>query len=209
MDRRRMVLSLSLAGASFLTGATAPDAAQPKAVDIHAILDDPRAPVGGNPDGDVTIVAFVDYNCPYCKRSEPDLQRLVSRDGRIKLIYKDWPILARSSVVAARLALAAKSQGKYEAAHAALMALRGPKGSEAAMRDAVAAAGVDMTRLDRDLKTHKAEIAALLKRNAGQADALGLQGTPVYLIGPYLVEAALDYDAFSDVVTKFRSQIGK
>ncbi len=81
VDRRRFLSALSLAGASFLAGRAGSEAAQSNAVDIHAILDDPGAPVGGNPDGDVTIVAFVDYNCPYCKRSEPDLQRLVSSNG--------------------------------------------------------------------------------------------------------------------------------
>ncbi len=214
MDRRRFLSASSLAGASFLTGATAGSeagraAAPSNGVDAHAILDDPDAPVGGNPNGDVTIVAFVDYNCPFCKRSEPDLRRLVATDGKIRLVYKDWPVLARSSVTGARLALAAKHQGKYEAAHAALMAIHGPKTTESAMREAVAAAGIDMARLDKDLDANNAAIMDLIRRNAAQADALGLKGTPVYLIGPYLVEAALNYDGFAEVVSKFRSQIGK
>jgi protein-disulfide isomerase len=209
MDRRRFLSAL--AGTSALIGATfAPQAgrAASNGVDIHAILDDPDAPVGGNSGGDVTIVAFVDYNCPFCKRSEPDLQRLVATDGKIRLVYKDWPILARSSVTGARLALAAKYQGKYEAAHGALMALHG-RSSDSAMRDAVAAAGVDMPRLDKDLGANEDAIMDLLRRNRRQADALHLQGTPVYLVGPYLVAAALNYDEFSDVVAKFRAQIGK
>ena len=213
MDRRRFLSSFPLAGASALIGETfairAGRAAAPASpVDIHAILDDPDAPVGGNPKGDVTIVAFVDVNCPFCKRSEPDLRRLVETDGEIRVVYKDWPILARSSVTGARLALAAKYQGKYEEAHAALMALHG-RSSDSAMRDAVAAAGVDMTRLDKDLDAHGDVIMDLLRRNGAQADALRLEGTPVYLVGPYLVAAALNYDQFRDVVEKFRSRIGK
>ena len=208
MDRRRMMLSLSLAGAAFLTGAAGSRAAQPNPVDIHAILDDPDAPVVGNPDGDVTIVAFIDDNCPYCKRSDPDLQRLVSTDGGIKLIYKDWPILAKSSVTGAQLALAAKYQGQYLRAHTALMALHGLN-SDGAMRDAVAAAGVDMTQLDRDLAAHGDAIMTLIRRNAAQADALQLKGTPVYLIGPYIAASALTYDEFADVVAKFRTHIGR
>jgi len=212
VDRRRILSALPLASASFLIGETAASlvgrAAASSGVDIYAILDDPDAPVGGNPIGDVTIVAFVDYNCPFCKRSEPDLQRLVAADGRLRLVYKDWPILARSSVYGARLALAAKYQGNYDFAHATLMALRG-RSSESAMRDAVAAAGVDMTKLDGDLDANAEAIADLIRRNAAQADALGLQGTPVYLIGPYLVAAALNYVGFADVVAKFRAQIGK
>lgn len=192
-----------------MTGASAGSATpQTNAVDIHAILDDPGAPVGGNPDGDVTIVGYVDYNCPFCKRSEPDLQRLVATDGHIRLIYKDWPILAKSSVTGARLALAAKYQGKYEAVHAALMALHG-RSSDAAMRDAVAAAGVDMAQLDRDLDANKGAIMDLIRRNGAQADALQLKGTPVYLIGPYIAAAALNYDEFADIVAKFRAHMGK
>ncbi len=212
MDRRSILAAGASAGAAFLftslVGAEIAPAA-PEGVDIDAILNDPEAPVGGNPNGDVTIVAFVDYNCPFCRRSEPDLQRLVSTDGQIRLVYKDWPILALSSVTGARLALAAKYQDKYELAHAALMAIRGKKTSDAAMRQAVAAAGVDMTQLDKDLDAHDAAIGDLLKRNAAEASALGLKGTPVYLVGPYLVAAALDYDGFADVVSKFRSRTGK
>ena len=206
MDRRRFLSALLVIGAAFASraGRTAASGG----VDIHAILDDPDAPVGGNPDGDVTIVAFVDYNCPFCKRSEPDLQRLVASDGRIRLVFKDWPILARSSVTGARLALAAKYQGKYEAAHGALMALHG-RSSDSTMRGAVAAAGVDMTRLDEDLGARDRAIMELIRRNKAQADALHLQGTPVYLVGPYLVAASLNYDEFSDVVAKFRARIGK
>ena len=114
-----------------------------------------------------------------------------------------------SSVYGARLALAAKYQGKYETAHDALMGIHGQKTTEEAMRDAVKAAGVDVDQLDKDLAAHGKAIDALIKRNNAQADALGLQGTPVYLIGPYLVAQALNYEGFSEVVDKFRSQIGK
>jgi protein-disulfide isomerase len=214
MNRRRLLLALSLAafdslGGRLMSGQTAHASTQSQGVDVDAILNDPEAPVGGNPEGDVTIVAFIDYNCPFCKKSDPDLRRLVATDGRIKLISKDWPILAETSVYGARLALAAKYQRHYETAHATLLALHGKQSSEASMLSAVKAAGVDMTRLDADLNAHSDAISALLKRNAAEADALGLKGTPVFLIGPYLVEAALNYDGFAEVVSKFRAQIGK
>ena len=214
MDRRTLIRTavvavIALPGAMLVSGPGARAATPRSAVDVGAILDDPDSPVIGAPDGDVTIVAFIDYNCLFCKRSDPDLRRLVADDGRIKLIYKDWPILAQTSVYGARLALAAKYQGQYQSAHAALLALHGKRASEAGMTGAVKAAGVDMARLDADLKAHGAEIAALLARNEAQADALGLKGTPVFLIGPYLVEAALNYDGFSEVVSKFRARIAK
>jgi protein-disulfide isomerase len=176
---------------------------------VDAVLNDPDAPIGGNPNGDVTIVAFLDYNCPYCKRTAPDLKRFVSTDGKVRLVYKDWPILAESSVYGARLALGAKFQGQYDAAHAALMGIKGQKASEAGMREAVEAAGVDMAALDRDLRAHDTEILDLLKRNEDQAKALGLQGTPVYLIGPYIVASALDYKGFEQAVATFRAHIAK
>ena len=72
------------------------------------ILADPEAPTAGNPEGDITIVDFFDYNCPFCKDAAVHLERLVKADGKIKLVYKDWPVLAPSSIVGAKLALGAR-----------------------------------------------------------------------------------------------------
>ncbi len=91
---------------------------------VESILNDPAAPIAGDPNGDVTIIAFLDYNCPYCRRATPMLDRLIASDRHVKLIYKDWPILAASSIVAAKVALAANYQGKYQIAHDALMAIK-------------------------------------------------------------------------------------
>ena len=192
--------------ASFAFSLSASQPAQSANVDIDAVLNDPAAPVAGNPNGDVTIVAFMDYNCPFCKKSTPDLERFITTDGRVKLIYKDWPILAKSSKYGAELALAAKYQGKYDVAHAALMALHG-RVSEDEMLKAIQASRVDMSRLDADAKAHAPDIAALLKRNNSEADALGLQGTPVFLIGPFEVAAALDYDGFVKTVSDVRARV--
>ncbi len=211
MNRRGFLL-----GAGLLAALASPAAlrssnslAASGGVDIDAILDDPAAPVAGNPNGDVTIVAFMDYNCPFCKKSSPDLERFIQADGNIRLVYKDWPILAKSSVYGAQLALAAKYQGQYRAAHIALMGIRRGNASEAGMTGAVRAAGADMNRLEADLRAHEGEIAALLERNQRQAKALGLEGTPVYLIGPFMVAKALDTDEFREIVADFRARIGK
>lgn len=174
-------------------------------INVEEILNDPQAPVGGDPKGDVTIVAFLDYNCPFCKKSTPGLARAVKEDGHVRLVYKDWPILAPSSVDGAKLALAAKYQDKYEDAHAAMMALKG-RSTPAQMRDAVKGAGVNMVRLDADLSAHGTEIMALIKRNNAEADSLGLQGTPVFLIGPFKVAAAIDYDEFKRVIGQARAR---
>jgi protein-disulfide isomerase len=175
-------------------------------IDPNAILNDPEAPVSGNPKGDLTIVAFLDYNCPFCKKAEPDLLRLVKSDGRIRLVHKDWPILGEASVYSAQLALAAKYQGRYDDVHRALMGIPGRKIPKERMLEAVSASGVDMARLEADRTSHQGEISSLLQRNLDQADALGLQGTPVFLIGPLKVAAALDYDGFKQAVAQARAK---
>ena len=80
-------------------------------VSLDDVLHDPNAPEGGNPKGDLTIVAFTDYNCPFCKKAEPDLERAVREDGNIRLVYKDWPILTQASVHGARLTLPPTTKG--------------------------------------------------------------------------------------------------
>lgn len=172
-------------------------------VDVNAILRDPAAPTFGNPDGDVTIVAFLDYNCPFCKKSAPDLARVVKEDGHIRLVYKDWPVLTEASVYGAQLALAATYQDRYETVHNALMSIPGRRIDEPTMLKAVAGSGVDLDRLMADLKAHIADIGALLKRNAAQADSLGLSGTPTYLVGP-LLASTLDYASFKRAVAEAR-----
>ncbi|MDQ0346770.1 DsbA family protein [Ancylobacter vacuolatus] len=211
MKRRALLLTAAgaLFGACLPLLAATPDVSPPpsadKPLDVDALLHDPQTPTFGNPMGDVTIVAFFDYNCGYCRKSLPELERLVSEDGKIRLVYKDWPILAESSVVAAQLALAAGYQDKYLDAHKILMKLPGKLTTER-MSEALAKAGIDRGKLAKDLKAHAGDIGALLKRNNEQAEALGLPGTPVYLVGPFKVAAALDYQGFKDVVADARAR---
>ncbi|MFJ5489186.1 DsbA family protein [Hansschlegelia beijingensis] len=201
---RSAALSLALAGLA----ATSASADDPN-LTHEMIVNDPAAPVMGNPKGDVTIVAFLDYNCPFCKKSAPELEKLVKKDAGIRVVFKDWPILTPASVYGAKLALAARYQGKYHEAHGALMAIPGRRIPEDRMLAAIKGAGVDVKRLEADLKANEAEIAELLKRNDAQARALRLQGTPVYLVGPLLVAAAPDYDQFRDAVAEARKRAQK
>ena len=172
----------------------------------EALLSDPQTPVAGDPKGDVTIVAFFDYNCPYCMKAEPALLKLLETDKHIRLVYKDWPIFGDVSVYAARIALAANFQGKYAAVHDALMATRRKKATQAEVRQIAIAAGADGERLDADLASHSAEIDAILKRTDKQATAMGFAGTPVFLIGPFLVAAALDLPGFQEAVSNARKR---
>lgn len=201
IDRR--ILTLGLAGLAVARPLRA--LAQAGGVDVEAILNDPEAPVSGNPKGDVTIVAYLDYNCPFCKKAAPDLARVVREDGKIRLVYKDWPVITESSVYAAQLALAAAYQGAYERVHRALMAAPGRRLKQEQFLAAVKGSGVDMTRLQSDLAANSDKITALLRRNMAQAESLGIQGTPTYLVGPFRTSTQ-DYAGFKQVVADARKQ---
>jgi protein-disulfide isomerase len=170
------------------------------------ILNDPDAPTAGNPKGDLTIVDFFDYNCPYCKASAKPLEKVVKEDGNIRLVYKDWPILHPTSIIGARLALAAKYQGKYLPVHHALMDIPGYGVGQEKMIEATRHAGVDAARLDADMMAHGDDIARLIKRNLNTAEAIGLQGTPGFVVGPFLVNQALNEQGFVRVVADARAR---
>ena len=199
MTRRTALLGITmLAAAGLVTRAYADD------MSAEMILNDPAAPVGGNPGGDLTIVSFFDYNCPFCKRTVEPLNAVLASDGNIRHVYKDWPILARSSLYGAKLALAAKYLNRYEDAYLALMNIEGSRVSEAQMRDALEGAGLDLPRLETEASRRDSEITTLLQRNNTQAEGLGLRGTPVFLIGQFLVASALDEAGFRQVVADAR-----
>ena len=186
-----------------------PQVAQPiqSSADLaRLVLHDPDAPMAGNPNGDVTIVAFLDYNCPYCRRSTPQLDAFIKSDANVRVVYKDWPILAASSVLEAKVALAANYQGEYQAAHDALMAITIRPATKDAVKTAMSGAGIDIDRLNRDLATHNDDIDALLKRNNAEAEALGLQGTPVFLVGPFKMAQELDEAGFRQAVADARAR---
>jgi protein-disulfide isomerase len=210
LTRRTVTQLLAVTAAQCLVAPSRADDGPTEAdVSRQAILHDPAAPTAGSPKGDLTIVVFFDYNCPYCKKSEPDLERVVKTDGKIRLVYKDWPILTPDSIKGAQWALAAKYQGRYDDAHFAMMAIPGPKIPAERMREAIAKSGVDMDRLDADLKAYGDEITQLLRRNLAQADSLGLQGTPAYIVGDYRVTSALNYEGFRHVAADARAHAAK
>jgi protein-disulfide isomerase len=207
ISRRRLAQIIAAAGVRHLVGpARADDGPTEADVSREAILYDPAAPTTGNPKGDLNIVVFFDYNCPYCKQSEPMLEQLVKTDGKIRLVYKDWPILTVDSIKGAQWALAAKYQDRYDAAHFAMMGLPGGKHPAERMREAIAKSGVDMDRLDSDLQAHGDDITKLLRRNLAQADSLGLIATPAYIVGDYRVTSALNYEGFKRVAADARAR---
>lgn len=170
------------------------------------ILHDPEAPTAGNPNGDLTIVDFFDYNCPFCKKAAQNLERLVKTDGKIRLVYKDWPILGPTSIIGARIALAAKYQGKYLDVHHALMNIPGEGIPQERMIEEVRKTGIDMDRLDADINGRADEIGKLIKRNIAMGASIGFLGTPGFLIGPYRVNQALTYEGFAHAVADARAR---
>jgi len=167
------------------------------------VLRDPDTPVAGNPNGNITIVEWSDYNCPYCRKLEPELRQVVQDDGKVRLVLKDWPILGPVSVTAARSALAAKFQDKYHQAHDALIGVSS-RLTEPRINELLASAGVDMDRLKRDLAGRGSDIDALLKRNNEQAEAFGFRGTPSFIVGKYRVPGVLSMAEFEQVIADAR-----
>lgn len=167
----------------------------------HEVFDDPASPVGGNPQGDVTIVEFFDYRCPYCKQVQPALQKLLDQDHNLRFVYKEMPVLGAPSVVAARAALAAQLQGKYEHFHAAMMGTKGQITDDVVYQVA-GSVGLDVERLKHDMKAP--EIDRAVKANLALANDLEIHGTPGFIIGDHIVPGAIDLDALKDLVAGAR-----
>jgi protein-disulfide isomerase len=169
------------------------------------IFEDGVSFVAGNPKGDVTIVEFFDYRCPYCKQMQPHIQALLKEDGKLRLVLKELPVLGPESVTASRAAIAAMEQGKgdkYIAFHDAMMAFRGQLSEDEVYRMA-GKAGLDVKKLKTDMQAPKIE--AVLRDNLALADKLGLQGTPAFVIGEELVPGAVSLDSLRQLVQAARS----
>ena len=166
-----------------------------------ALTANPADPVGGNPKGDVTIVEFFDYRCPYCKQVKPIVEQVLSQDRNVRVVYKEFPILGRESVYASRAALASQKQGKYLAYHHALMASRGQLTEETVL--AVArSSGLDVEKLKRDMEDPAIE--KVIADNRGLAERIGIRGTPAFIIGDQLAPGAVDTGSLKTMIDKAR-----
>ena len=169
------------------------------------IYSDPDSPVLGNPTGDVTIVVFFDYNCGYCKKTLPELTAFITQDATVKVVYKEFPILSRQSEVAARAALAAFRQGKYAEFHRALLETNGATDKE--IKGISEQLKLDYTQLKKDMDDPKLREA--LERTQQLATALGVDGTPAYLIGDQFLPGAIDADSLAKIVSLERAKIAR
>ncbi len=171
--------------------------------ELMAEVKDTSSPIWGNPQGDVTVVEFFDYNCPYCKSVFPGMRKLVREDGNIKVVMKELPVLGPNSKYAAKAALAAQKQGKYEAFHAQMMS----KESRLSPEGVIAAAkkvGLDIDRLKKDMDS--AEVTEELNRSNIWAQRLGVSGTPAFVIGDELIPGAIDGRQMKRYVDKARAK---
>jgi protein-disulfide isomerase len=203
---RREALGLLGAGAALLAASAPSRQAFAQGDDVLTealVLRDPDAPATGNLDGDINIVEWFDYNCPYCRKIAPEIQQVVQDDGKVRLVLKDWPILGDVSKYAARVALAAKYQDKYLPAHEALIGVSS-RLTEPRIRELVAGAGIDMDRLNRDLSSNAKAIDTILARNHDQAVAFGFKGTPSFIVGKFRVPGILTMAQFEMVIADAR-----
>jgi protein-disulfide isomerase len=208
---RREALGLLAAGAAMLASTPHVAFAQSNEETVLTealVLRDPDIPVAGNINGDITIVEYFDYQCPYCRKVEPELRQVVQDDGKVRLVQKDWPILGPVSVTAARMALACKYQDKYLQAHEALMGVNS-KLTEPRVHELLAAGGIDVDRVARDLATNAKAIDAVLARNNEQAVAFGFNGTPSFIVGKFRVPGVLTMAQFDQAIADARKATKK
>lgn len=180
------------------------DSVAQKAIKVYEaeLLRDSDSPVVGNPNGDVTIVEFMDYQCGYCKRAFAAVEAVMKADGKVKIIYKELPILGEASRIAAHAALASHKQGKYAAFHKALMEFRGQL-NQARILEIAASIGIDVPRLEKDME--EPWIKQSIERNLTLAGALGVRGTPAFVIGNQFVPGAIDADALKKLIAEARA----
>ena len=164
---------------------------------------DPNSPNLGNPDGDVTVIEFFDYNCPYCRKAGQTVQELLASDANVRVIYREWPILGEDSVFASRAALAARAQGKYEEFHWALMNGEG-RASEASILKLARHLGLDVEKLQADMTSPAVE--AHIAQSSALARTLGFTGTPAFIVGDRTAPGMLSTDEITAMVAEARAE---
>jgi protein-disulfide isomerase len=171
----------------------------------NVIFNSPRGVTVGNKDGDVTFVEFFDYNCGYCKKAMTDMVEIMKADPKLKVVLKEFPVLGPGSVEAAQVAVAVRMQDptgkKYLAFHQNLLGGRGQADKARALA-AAKEAGLDMARLEKDFSSP--EVRATIEENFKLAEAMGMNGTPSYVIGKQVVIGAVGIDALKEKVSNAR-----
>ena len=208
--RRRAWPFLLLCALLLLFAAQVASAQQTRAVAqtaLAALLAAPLAtPPAGSEHADVTILEYSDYNCPVCRELDPKLRKLLAADPKLRLVRKDWAIFGEGSIYAAYASFAAAREGRYPAAHEALMSSSKDLDTRADVLAVLKAAGFDTAQIDADVRRHEKEYAEVLARNAREASGLGLRGTPGLIVGDRLVLGGADYDGLKRLIARVRRQ---
>ena len=174
------------------------------AENADALFDDDASWVGGNPDGDITVVEFMDYRCGYCRRAFPEVAELVESDGNIRFVVKEFPILGEQSLLASRFAIATQrvaGNAAYAAVHDALMTERGDV-TEASLQALAEAQDLDWEAISDEMAAP--EVTQRIGDAHRLGSALGIQGTPSFVIGDQLVRGYLPLDEMRDLVDEER-----
>jgi protein-disulfide isomerase len=183
-----------------------PDRSAEIAGNAAALFSSPHQVTLGNPHGDVTLVEFFDYSCGFCKRALPDMLTLIKDDPNLKIVLKELPILGPGSAVAARIAVAVRMQDpegrKYLAFHQQMLGGAGPAGKDKALA-AAKDQGLDMARLEKDAASD--EVGATLSEDSKLAAAMGINGTPGYVVGDNVVLGAVGLTALKARIEAARS----
>src|ERR1700760_2136321 len=156
------------------------------------LMHDPATQVMGNVSSDCAIIEFFDNQCPYCQANEPELQKLLKEDGKVKLVLKEFPILGPISLVASKAALASVKQGKYAQFHAALLAHKGHYDKAALVDEIAKSVGLNIDQLHKDMDSP--EIQAEIDKNLELGRALDINGTPGFVIGDQIISGASSVD---------------
>lgn len=165
------------------------------------IYKNPNHAVAGNPNGDITIVEFFDYNCGYCKQALNDLMTLIDQDKNIKVVFIDLPILGDSSVLAASWSQAALAQGKFLEFHVPLMRHRGAL-NDSVLENYARSAGVDVAKAKKFVESP--EVKKILDDNSQKSQSFGIAGTPAFILGDKMVRGYVGVDGMRKVIAEAR-----
>ncbi|WP_299843813.1 DsbA family protein [uncultured Paracoccus sp.] len=207
-SRRHLLIGAAALGASAALPAFAQGADRPNPMpeDLRqAIERDPNAPVLGNPEGNLTLTEFFDYNCPFCRQMVGVVQQLISSDPQLRVVYREWPVFGEGSDFAARASLASLRQGKYWPFHVALMAMK-DRAAEASVMRIARQIGLDATKLRADMD--RPEIDEHITTSFQLADHMGLMGTPTFIAGDEAVFGRMSLKEAQDLVVRGRKTLG-
>ncbi|MBI1180896.1 MAG: thioredoxin domain-containing protein [Alphaproteobacteria bacterium] len=198
------LLEEMLAALQTVKAKEAADAAEKGIADHREALlsADPRM-VAGNPDGDVTVVEFFDYRCPYCRLAQANISKLIEQDPKVRIVFKEYPVLGPESITASRAALASVKQGKYVPFHMAMMSLDKPL-TDDLIYETAKSVGLDVKQLKDDMKDES--IDKVISDNEDLAEKLGVEGTPNFIIGNQLLQGLVSYETMTDAISQARKK---